>query len=423
MGSCWRGRCGCPAGGPARRSRRRRTEAGWPVSAAPCRRDGPWPGPDRRAARRRTRPRPPRGSATARTRRSCNKEEIGASAARTSGTRPPAPGCRCPRNGVGAIAPRADSISRRCRGCEPGGGCPCRDLRISILSGVSYRSRLLRRLALAAPLVFILLVPVPALAAGSGLDPLLPGSVSPNGQRLFDLYNIISIPALIVFVLVEALLLTIVIRDRRRRLGPNYRPPQWHGNTRLEVAWTVAPFLLMIGIGALSFTELQRDFQRPFGSPSDLQIDISAHQFGWNYSYPQGFTISSEGNTAVQPLVVPTGRLVRLKIDSVDVIHSWWVTDIAGKTDAVPGYDNFAWFNIQQVGQYRGECDELCGAGHYSMQIMVKAVTQDDFDAWVADQQAKQKASPSPSPSPASAPARPSPSPSASASPSPSPSR
>jgi cytochrome c oxidase subunit II len=293
---------------------------------------------------------------------------------------------------------------------------------------VSYRSsRLLRRLALAAPLVFILLLPVPALAAGSGLSPLLPQGVSPNGQRLYDLYNLISIPALFVFVLVEALLLTIVIRDRRRRLGPNYKPPQWHGNTRLEIAWTVAPFVILVAIGALSFNTLQQDFKRPFGSPSDMEINVTAHQFGWTYAYPQGFAISSEGNTNIQPLVVPTGRLVRLKIDSVDVIHSWWVPDIAGKTDAVPGYDNFTWFNIQQVGQYRGECAELCGAGHYSMQIMVKAVTPDDFDAWVADQQARQKATPtpaaaSPSPSP-SAPASPSPTPSASASPSPSPSR
>lgn len=291
---------------------------------------------------------------------------------------------------------------------------------------MSYRSsRLLRRIAFAAPLVTILFfLPAPALAAGSGLSPLLPQGVSPNGQNLYNLYNLISIPAIIVFVLVEALLLTIVIRDRRKRLGPDYKPPQWHGNTRLEIAWTVAPFLLMVAIGALSFTELQRDFQRPFGSPSDMEIDVSAHQFGWSYTYPQGFTVSSEGNAQVEPLVVPTGRLVRLKIDSVDVIHSWWVPDIAGKTDAVPGYDNYTWFNIQQVGQYRGECAELCGTGHYSMQIMVKAVTPDDFDAWVAQEQAAQ-ATPSPSPTPsarASAGSSPSPSPSASASARPSPS-
>lgn len=285
---------------------------------------------------------------------------------------------------------------------------------------MSYRSSaLLRRLALAAPLVTLLLAPAPALAAGSGLSPLLPQGVSPNGQALFDLYNLISIPAIIVFLLVEGLLLIIVFRDRRRRLGPDYKPPQWHGNTRLEIAWTVAPFVVLIAIGALSFNTLQRDFQRPFGTPNDMEISVSAHQFGWAYTYPQGFTINSEGNASVQPLVVPTGRLVRLKLDSQDVIHSWWVPEIAGKTDAVPGYDNFTWFNIQQVGQYRGECAELCGAGHYSMQIMVKAVTPDDFDTWVAEQQAKQ-ATPSPK---ASASPSPTASPSPQPSPSPSPSR
>jgi len=289
---------------------------------------------------------------------------------------------------------------------------------------VSYRSRLLRRLALAAPLVTIPLLPAPALAAGSGLSPLLPFGVSPNGHDLYDLYNLISIPAIIVFVLVEALLLTIILRDRRKRQRPDYRPPQWHGNTRLEIAWTVLPLLLMVAIGVLSFNELQKDFQQPFGTPSDLEINVTAHQFGWAYAYPQGFAVTSEGEAAVQPLVVPTGRLVRLKLDSDDVIHSWWVPDIGGKTDAVPGYDNFTWFDIGQAGQYRGQCTELCGVGHNTMQIMVKAVSPDEFDTWVAQQKAKQ-AQPSPSPSPS--PAAPSPSPAASASakpsPSPSPSR
>ena len=288
-------------------------------------------------------------------------------------------------------------------------------------------SRLLRRLALAAPLVTIPLLPAPAFAA-TGLNPLLPFGVSPNGRALYNLYNLISIPAIIVFLLVEALLLTIIIRDRRKRQGPDYRPPQWHGNTRLEIAWTVVPLLLMFAIGGLSFNELRQDFQQPFGSPSDLEISVSGHQFGWTFTYPQGFTVTSEGEANLQPLVVPTGRLVRLKLDSVDVIHSWWVPEIAGKTDAVPGYDNYTWFNISEAGQYRGQCTELCGVGHNTMQIMVKAVSQDDFDTWVAEQQAKQsQPSPSPSASP-SASASPSPraspsaSPSASASPSPSPS-
>jgi cytochrome c oxidase subunit 2 len=288
---------------------------------------------------------------------------------------------------------------------------------------VSFRSsRLLRRLLLAAPLVTIAFLPGPVLAA-SGLDPLPPVGVSPNGQNIYNLYVLISIPAIIVFILVEGLLLTIVIRDRRRRLGPGYRPPQWHGNTRLELTWTIVPLALMVAIGSLSFVELQRDFQRPADAATDLQIDVSGHQFGWTFAYPQGFAISSEGsNAAGSPLMVPTGKLVRLKLNSDDVIHGFWVPDITGKTDLVPGYDNYAWFKIDQPGEWRGECTELCGSGHATMQLRVKAVSPADFNIWAAEEQAK-AAPPSPSPS-ASAPAAasPSPSPSAPASPSPSPS-
>src|SRR5262249_5370490 len=135
---------------------------------------------------------------------------------------------------------------------------------------VSYRRRLLRRLLLAAPLVTIPFLPIPALAAGSGLDPLLPPGVSPSGRDLYNLYNLISIPAIVVFVLVEALLLIIIFRDRRRRLGPNYKPPQWHGNRRLEIIWTIIPFLILVGIGGLSFNVLLQDFQRKADAVTDL---------------------------------------------------------------------------------------------------------------------------------------------------------
>jgi cytochrome c oxidase subunit II len=295
---------------------------------------------------------------------------------------------------------------------------------------VSYRGSipLLRRMLLVAPLVTIPLLPAPALAA-TGLNPLLPPGVSPNGQNLYDLYVLISIPALVVFFLVETLLLTIIIRDRRRRQSPDYRPPQWHGNTRLEILWTILPFLVLVAIGALSFNVLQRDFQRPTDAATDLDISVSAHQFGWTFAYPEGFAVTSEGlQAADNPMVVPVGKLVRLKLNAEDVIHGFWVPDITGKTDAVPGYDNYMWFKIDQPGEWRGECTELCGDGHANMQIRVKAVSQSDYDAWVAEHKAKASPSPSarasasPSPS-ASASASPSPSPSASASPSPSPSR
>jgi cytochrome c oxidase subunit 2 len=293
---------------------------------------------------------------------------------------------------------------------------------------VSYRSsRLLRRLLLAAPLVTIVsvLLASPALAA-TGLNPLLPNAVSPNGHNLYDLYLWISIPALVVFFLVEGLLLTIIIRDRRKRQQPGYKPPQWHGNTGLEIAWTVAPAIILLFIGYFSFNELQTDFQRPADSVTDLDISVSGRQFGYTYTYPGGLQVKSDGMTAADnPLVVPTGKLVRLKLDSVDVIHGFWVPDLMGKTDLVPGYENYTWFKVTQPGEWRGECTELCGAGHYTMQLRVKAVTPDEFADWMAQQEAKARpsssASPSPSPggSPAPSPSS-SPSPGTSASPSPS---
>jgi cytochrome c oxidase subunit II len=286
---------------------------------------------------------------------------------------------------------------------------------------VSYRRRLPRRLLLAAPLATTALLPAHALAAGSGLSPLLPDAVSPNGHNLYVLYNLISIPALIVFALIEGLLLTIIIRDRRRRHAPDYRPPQWHSNRALEVIWTVIPFLLLVGIGGLSFSELQTDFQKPADSTSDLDVTVTAHQFGWTYTYPQGFTVTSEGEAGLKPLVVPTGKLVRLQLDSTDVIHSFWVPDIGGKTDAVPGYDNFTWFRIDRTGQWRGQCTELCGVGHNTMQVLVQAVSPPDFAVWAAEERSKAAATPAPAPSPsASASPSASPSPAASASPSPS---
>lgn len=295
---------------------------------------------------------------------------------------------------------------------------------------VSYPSgRVLRRLALAVPLVTIasVFLASPALAA-TGLNPLLPNAVSPNGQNLYQLYNRISIPALGIFILIEVLLLTIIIRDRRRRQAPGYMPTQTHGNTRLEIAWTLGPALVIGLIGWFSFNELQTDFLvqgdtiAPNQGSTDLAITVSSHQFGWTYTYPEGFRVTSEGlDAASNPLVVPTGALVRLTLQSTDVIHGFWVPEIMGKTDLVPGYDNFTWFKISEPGEWRGQCTELCGAGHGTMQIRVKAVSPAEFNAWVTQQKAKAAAAASPKPSP-SPPASPTPSPPGSGRPSPSPS-
>ncbi len=224
-----------------------------------------------------------------------------------------------------------------------------------------------------------------------GLSPIFPNPVSPNGQGIYATYEGISVVAIIVFVGVEGALLWVVLRYRRTVQPPGYVPPQVHGHTGLEIGWTLAPLAIVLFIAGYSFVELQRDFQ-PISNEQMLVV-VSGHQFGWNYDYGNGVVVHQEGslNSEVTPFVVPTNTLVKLQFRGTDVIHSWWVPAISGKTDAVPGYDNFSWLKIDQPGQWRGECAELCGVGHASMQIIVQAMDQSDFDAWMAKQKAAPK--------------------------------
>jgi cytochrome c oxidase subunit 2 len=283
----------------------------------------------------------------------------------------------------------------------------------------------LRRIALACPLAVLLL----ALASGpawaaSGLNPLLPNAVSDNGHDLYNLYLLISPFAILIFVLVEGLLIAIIVKFRRKKLPASYVPPQWRSNMRLEITWTLVPFLILCVIGVASFITLQHDFVEPAAASNNLTISVSGHRYGWVFTYPQGFTVKSEGITAT-PVVIPVDELVRLQLQSTDVIHGFWVPDLTGKTDLVPGYTNYTWIKVHQTGEWRGQCTELCGPGHYSMQLRVKAVSQSDFDAWVAQQTAGPQQTTSSQSTPSASPsvsASPSPSPGASASPSTSPS-
>ncbi|HKW69213.1 MAG TPA: cytochrome c oxidase subunit II [Candidatus Dormibacteraeota bacterium] len=228
-----------------------------------------------------------------------------------------------------------------------------------------------------------------------GISPIFPEPVSPNGQGIYNTYVGISIVAIIVFLGYELALLWVVIRYRRSRQAPGYTPPQVHGHTGVEIAWTAIPLVIVLAIAAYSFAELQKDFNPV--SNAQMTVIVSGHQFGWNYDYGNGVVVHQEGTLVgdVAPFVVPTQTLVKLQFRGTDVIHSWWVPAISGKTDAVPGYDNFSWLKIEKPGKWHGECAELCGSGHYSMQIIVQAMDQTDFDIWMTKQK-QAAASPSP---------------------------
>lgn len=219
-----------------------------------------------------------------------------------------------------------------------------------------------------------------------GLSPIFPTPVSPNGQDIYNTYIGISVPAIVIFLGVELALLWVIIRYRRSRQPAGYVPPQVHGHLALEIVWTVIPLFLVLGIAGYSFNELLKDFQ-PIEN-QQMEVIISGHQFGWSYDYENGVVVHQEGTLAgdVTPFVVPTHTLVKLRFRGTDVIHSWWVPAISGKTDAVPGYENFSWLKIDQVGRWRGECAELCGAGHATMQIIVQAMDKPDFDQWMQQQ-------------------------------------
>ena len=243
------------------------------------------------------------------------------------------------------------------------------------------------------------------LSSCGGLSPIFPQPVSPNGQDIYDTYIWISYPAIVIFIGVEALLLWVVLRYRRSRQPAGYVPPQIHGHTGLEIAWTIAPLVVVLAIAWYSFATLQKNF--PEINNQQMLIVVSGHQFGWDYKYEgTDIVVHQEGTLAgdVTPFVVPVNTLVKLQFQGTDVIHSCWVPAISGKTDAVPGYDNYSWLKISQPGTWRGECAELCGAGHSTMQIIVQAMDQADYDQWMQGQLAATHASPPPSPSPSPSP-------------------
>ena len=184
-------------------------------------------------------------------------------------------------------------------------------------------------------------------------------------------------------------------------------PAKFSHSTKLEIVWTVIPFIILIGMAIPSTKVLTQIYD---SSASDLDIMITGYQWRWNYKYLTGdenAQVSFFSNLATpqeqihneatkdehyllevdEPLVIPVNKKVRFLLTSADVIHSWWMPDFAIKKDAIPGFVNEAWVRAEQTGTYRGQCAELCGQNHGFMPIVVKVVNQDEFDQWLGDKQ------------------------------------
>jgi cytochrome c oxidase subunit II len=198
-----------------------------------------------------------------------------------------------------------------------------------------------------------------------------------HARRIYDLLVPVFWAAVAVFVVVEGLLVYAVVRFRRRA-GDEAIPAQVHGNTRIEIAWTIAPALILLVIAVLTFRTQAQNSAQP---PDALPIKVIGHQWWWEFQYPnQNFVTAND-------VYVPVGQPVQFQMTGADVIHDPWVPRLSGKTDAIPGHTNYVAFTAEREGIYRGLCAEFCGEQHAIMRFRVIAVQPAVFQQWVQQHQ------------------------------------
>lgn len=225
-----------------------------------------------------------------------------------------------------------------------------------------------------------------------GID-LQPAAAPLKHDAIF-FHNIVLMPVItLITLLVLGLLIWIVVRYNKRA---NPTPARWSHNTTVEIIWTVAPVVILVGIALFSFRLLfaYHDMPEP-----DLTVKVTGNQWNWAYEYPDQAVPEYISNmlpeeearargvpyrlAADEPMVVPVGRTVRLLVTAADVIHAVALPAFGLKTDAVPGRVNETWFKAERTGVFYGQCSELCGVDHAFMPLQINVVTQAEFERWV----------------------------------------
>lgn len=242
-----------------------------------------------------------------------------------------------------------------------------------------------------------LLLMSPLVAAQNQVN-MSPG-VTDIGAQIFQLHMLILWICVVIGIAVFAVMFYSIYAHRKSK---GHQASQFHESTKVEVAWTVIPFLILIAMAVPATSTLLEVYDN---DESELDILITGYQWKWKYEYlsETGDNVAFFSNLATsqeeiyntepkdehyllavdEPLVIPTNTKVRFLITANDVIHSWWVPEIAVKRDAIPGFINEAWTRVPEEGIYRGQCTELCGAYHGFMPIEVHAVSAEEFDAWL----------------------------------------
>jgi len=238
--------------------------------------------------------------------------------------------------------------------------------------------------------------------AFAGFDQLnmTPG-VTDISHRVYDLHMLIFKICVVICVGVFAVLIYSIIKHRKSK---GAKPASFHESTTVEIIWTTIPFLILVGMAVpATKTLLALEDTRD----ADMSIKVTGYQWKWKYDYLDDdisfFSTLTTPRDEIEnkaakgedylmevdnPIVVPINKKIRFLITSNDVIHSWWVPVLGWKQDAVPGFINDAWAEINEPGTYRGRCAELCGKDHGFMPIVLVAKTEEDYKAWVAEQKA-----------------------------------
>lgn len=258
---------------------------------------------------------------------------------------------------------------------------------------------------LAAPGLAVAMLLVFAPGAFAFITPEAGGST--NANSIDSLYKIVLYIAAIVFVVVEGALGYACYRFSAKR---NKVATQTHGHTGLEIGWTLGAVAIVIILAVATLLKLS-SIRNPPNSGAEaaasttvsgalyadaekklppngkaLEIEVIGRQYIWQYVYPGGQKNGLGAPYSYEQMVVPTHTTILLNAVSMDVVHSWWIPELGGKIQVVPGYHNYTWFKIEKPGLYRGQCANICGQGHARMIASVRAVPPAQYEEWIARQ-------------------------------------
>ena len=246
--------------------------------------------------------------------------------------------------------------------------------------------------------IYTLLFLVPTLVFSEVSDYNMRVGVTEVSKEIFDLHMLIMWICVWIGVVVFGIMFWSLWKYRKSSgaIAAKFDDHFW-----LEIAWTIAATVILVGMAIPSTSVMIKAYDDTKG---DINIMVTGYQWKWQYKYLEDgvsffsnlATSQEEIHNAIpkgefylsevdEPLVIPINKRIRFLITGNDVIHSWWVPDFAVKQDAVPGFINTAWTNVPKPGIYRGACTELCGLGHAFMPVVVRAVEQEEYEAWIIE--------------------------------------